>query len=158
MWSSDYQLRLVDIDGLGHLTATSYLALFEETRAAWMLDALDMSYPTYALRTQKIEYLNEVRRMDGLVTVSLRIAHIGTSSIDLREELSAGGVVRATSTALLVMWDTERRCSRPIEPTERAVLERFRDGAGAKVWPPPVGCPRFVTPGSAPSPERRLRT
>lgn len=125
MWRSDYELRLNDIDGLGHLTATWYLGLLEETRAAWLIKSLGVGYPSCVLRTQHIEYLHEITRADGTVTVSLAVKHLGTSSVRLAEEISAGGTVRARSDAVLVMWDKRTRAARPMTDEERTVLGSF---------------------------------
>lgn len=125
MWRSDYQLRLNDIDGLGHLTATWYLGLLEETRAAWLIKTLDTDYPSCVLRAQRIEYLREIRQADGTVTVDLAVKHLGTSSIEIAEEISAGGTIRARSDATLVMWDRETRAARPMTEDERAALATF---------------------------------
>lgn len=125
MWRSEFRLRMHDIDGLGHLTATSYLGLFEETRAAWMTESHNMVYPTYVVATQRIDYLREVTRADGPVTVTLAIEQLRTSSVHVAEQLAAAGIVRARSSAVLVMWDMQRRASRPITGAERAVFERY---------------------------------
>lgn len=123
MWRRDFRLRLSDIDGLGHLTATAYLALFEETRAAWMIETLDVAYPSYVVATQRIDYLQEVRLRDSPVTVDLAVLDVRTSSFDVTEHLAASGSICARSTATLVAWDRERRRSRPIAPSERALFE-----------------------------------
>jgi acyl-CoA thioesterase FadM len=125
MWRSDYELRLNDIDGLGHLAATWYLGLLEETRAAWLIKSLGTDYPCCVLRAQRIEYLREIRRADGTVTVNLAVKHLGTSSIEVAEEISAGGTVRARSHAVLVMWDRQTRAARPMTDDERAALATF---------------------------------
>ncbi|WP_158890830.1 acyl-CoA thioesterase [Amycolatopsis anabasis] len=123
MWQREFRLRPSDIDGLGHLTATAYLALFEETRAAWMLEAFDLAYPAYVVATQRIDYLHEVRRDDGAVTVELAVRAIGTSSFEVVETLSVASRPCARSTATLVMWDVDRRRPRPIAQEERPAFE-----------------------------------
>ena len=123
MWRRKFRLRLGDIDGLGHLTATAYLALFEETRAAWLMESLDVAYPSYVVATQRIDYLHEVRFSDRVVTVELGVRSIGTSSFGVEETLTTSSSLCARSTATLVAWDMERRRPRPLIASERAMLE-----------------------------------
>src|SRR5438094_818726 len=125
VWRNEFRLRLGDLDGLGHLTASAYLALFEETRAAWMIGTLDVAYPSYVVATQHIEYLREVTHSDSAVTVQLAVRDVRSSSLDVVEHLATPASLCARSRATLVMWDMERRRSRPIAPGERAVFEAF---------------------------------
>lgn len=125
MWQSEFRLRLGEIDGLGHLTATAYLGLFEETRAAWIMSTLGVTYPSYVLARQHIDYLHEVRLADGPVTVSLAVQSLGNSSLRVTERLTTRKALCARSTATLVTWDMGRRCSRPITPAERALFKSF---------------------------------
>ncbi|MFC4084949.1 hotdog family protein [Amycolatopsis samaneae] len=74
MWRSDYRLRPTEIDGLGHLTATSYFGLLAETRAVWLLKSLGTSSPSCVLRTQHIEYLHEITRAARPITDHERAA------------------------------------------------------------------------------------
>jgi hypothetical protein len=63
----------------------------------------------------------EVTRADGLVTVTLAVEQLRISSVHVREQLAAAGIVRARSSAVLVMWDMQRRASRPITDAERRI-------------------------------------
>ncbi|MFI1072632.1 acyl-CoA thioesterase [Streptomyces puniciscabiei] len=125
VWRSEFRLRFGDFDGLGHLTASVYLAFFEETRSAWMTGTLGVAYPTYVVATQHIEYLHEVTPDDGAVSVELALREVRTSSFRVVEHLTTAGYLCARSTATLAMWDMERRRSRPITPDERAVFEAY---------------------------------
>jgi acyl-CoA thioesterase FadM len=127
MWHSEFRLRLGEIDGLGHLTATAYLGLFEETRAAWIMSTLGVAYPSYVLASQQIDYLHEVRLADGPVHVSLTVQDLSNSSLHVVEHLTTGTTLHARSTATLVTWDMEQRCSRPISRAERELFEQFRE-------------------------------
>ncbi|NBE50015.1 acyl-CoA thioesterase [Streptomyces boluensis] len=125
VWRSEFRLRFSDLDGLGHLTASAYLALFEETRAAWMLGTLDVAYPTYVVATQHIEYLHEVTPEHGAVSVDLALSEIRTTSFRVVEHLRTAASLSARSTATLVMWDMDRRRPRPITANERAVFAAY---------------------------------
>lgn len=126
MWHSEFRLRLGDLDGLGHLTASAYLVLFEDTRSAWLIENLDVAYPNYVVATQRIDYLREVTRGDGDVTVELAVREIGKSSFVVVEQLKTAAALCARSTATLVMWDMASRRPRPITPDERAVFQAYQ--------------------------------
>lgn len=108
-WRSDHQRRPHETDALGHLTATAYLGLLEETRAEWLVTSLGTPHPPCVLRSQHIDYRREITPADGPVTVTLAVLELGTSSVLISEGVSAGGTIRAKSEAVLVMWDGQRR-------------------------------------------------
>jgi acyl-CoA thioesterase FadM len=123
LWSSEFELRLSDLDGLGHLTASAYLVLFEESRAAWLMQALDVDYPHYAVARQSIQYHHEVRFADGPLKLDLVVTDIRRSSFDVVEHLHAGGRLCASSEATLVAFDLGERRSRPLTDSERGACE-----------------------------------
>ncbi|MER7986144.1 thioesterase family protein [Streptomyces noursei] len=125
VWRSEFRLRFGDLDGLGHLTASAYLALFEETRSAWMTGTLDIAYPNYVVATQHIEYLHEVTPDAGAVSIELAVSEVRASSFRVVEHLSTAASLCARSTATLVMWDMVARRPRPITSDERAVFEAY---------------------------------
>jgi acyl-CoA thioester hydrolase len=125
MWQREYQLRLSDCDGLGHVTASAYLRFLEEDRSDWMMSELHMSYPTYVLRTQAIDYVAEIRQGAPSVTIELEVVRLGRSSLQLAERLVTPERVHARSEATLLMWDMETRRSRAIPPEQRAAMEKF---------------------------------
>lgn len=110
---------------MGHLTATAYLGLLEEARAAWLVKSLGTPHPPCVLRTQHIDYQREITPADGPVTVTLAVLELGTSSALISEAVSAGGTIRARSEAVLVMWDGQRRTARPMTEDERSSLAAF---------------------------------
>lgn len=124
--AQEFRLRHSDMDGLGHLAATAYLALLEENRATWMLDGLGVSCPIYVVANQRIDYLHEIVLENGYVSVALSVSAIGSSSFELVETMRTGTAVCARSNAALVTWDGERRWPRPITADERAMFEEYR--------------------------------
>jgi acyl-CoA thioester hydrolase len=123
-WERRHPLRFGDTDQLGHVTASAYLMLFEETRTAWLAEAFGVRLPIYVVARQEIDYLREVLLDDGPVSLTVEVTRIGRSSFDIAETLAAaGGDVRARSRATLVLWDLEARRPRPITDGERAALE-----------------------------------
>lgn len=123
MWSTTIPLRMNDIDCLRHLTATAYMELFEEARAAWMIGSLGLTSPNYVVASQTIDYLEEVLHEESPVTIELIVTDVGRTSVRVAEQLVAAGRVRARSSATLVMWDL--RTPREITRDERAALDSF---------------------------------
>lgn len=122
-WTHSLALRPSDIDYLGHVTATAYLAFFEEARVRWLGEAWQMRHPTYVLVRQELDYLGEIRIGDSPLTVTIAVTRLGTASFDVAEELiSNSGECKNRSRATLVAWDPDRRRSRPLNQAERAAL------------------------------------
>lgn len=119
-WQRQLHLRFGDLDYLGHVTAAAYLAHFEEVRATWMAETLNVRFPVYVVAHQEIQYLREVLLDDGPVTITVTPVELGTSRVVISEELlSRHGNLHARSRATLVMWDKETRRSRPMTDHER---------------------------------------
>jgi acyl-CoA thioester hydrolase len=132
VWERALQLRYGDLDYLGHVTAAAYLMLFEEARARWMAETLEVRFPVYVVANQRIGYLREVLLEDSPITISVTPVALGASSVEIAETLvTAAGELKARSEATLVMWDAERRGSRPLTGAERAALDRQVKGERA---------------------------
>ncbi len=120
-------LRFRDLDYLGHVTAAEYLAMFEEGRAAWLSDCFQTPFPTYVVARQEIDFDRELRMNQGPVSLSIELVRVGTKSLAVSEMLqSRDGNVHARSSATLVMWNPQDRCSRELTAAERAALDRAR--------------------------------
>ena len=123
-WSTVMHLQYRDLDYLGHVTASAYLALFEEARTEWMSPASEGGVPTYVVARQLIDYRRELLIVDGPVTLTIAVERIGKRSVDLQEALmTSSGELRTVSAATLVMWNRDRRRSRPISSAERALFD-----------------------------------
>jgi acyl-CoA thioester hydrolase len=125
-WATELELRLTDIDYLGHLTAAAYPMLYEEARMLFLGKLWATEKPTYAIVKQTLGYEHEVLLRDGPVTIAIAVTRIGTSSFDLSEVLmNRAGNVCARSAATLVAWDTENRRSRALRVQEREALQKM---------------------------------
>lgn len=124
-WQHPLALRFRDLDYLGHVTASEYLAMFEEGRAAWLSKRFDTPYPTYVVARQEIDFEREIRLPDGPLTLNIELVRLGTKSLQVSETIeSRDGRIHARSRAALVMWNPEARTSRELTDSERASLER----------------------------------
>jgi acyl-CoA thioester hydrolase len=122
-WQQPLSLRFRDLDYLGHVTATEYLGMFEEARAAWLAHRFETEYPTYVVARQEIDFDRELRLHEGPVTLNIELVRMGAKSLHVSETLeSRDGTVHARSRATLVMWNPEARRSRELTKSERAAL------------------------------------
>ena len=122
------QLRWRDMDMLGHLNQSVYHELLEEGRAALMTELVrragdDRAHGSFVLAHVDLDYHAEVRKDHGEVEVVVRLAHVGTSSLQLEHEVRLpDGRLAASGSTVLVAWDPVRRGKRPLTEAERAAL------------------------------------
>lgn len=122
-WETTTELRFRDFDYLGHMTATSYLALLEEARVEWLAPASQGRLPSYVVATQELAFLAEVRPSDGPVQITITPELVSKHRYRVHEQiLGTRGTLHATSDAVLVAWDSEHRRPRDLTPTERDLL------------------------------------
>ncbi len=120
-------LRYGDTDRQGHVNNAVYATFFETGRITLMNDALGPESGwgghEFVIVKLTVEFLSEVR-WPGTVVVGSRVAHIGTSSVTVEQELSAAGHVSARAQSVMVQIDTQTRASAPFSDAARAALER----------------------------------
>ena len=80
------------MDMLGHLNQSVYHELLEEGRVALIAELVrrlgeDHQHGGYVLAHVDLAYLTEVRKDHGEVDVVVRLAHVGTSSFRLDNEI-----------------------------------------------------------------------
>lgn len=122
-WSKNTELRFRDFDYLGHMTATSYLALLEEARVDWLAQATADQHPSYVVATQELTFLAEILPSDGPVRITITPELLTDHRYLVHEQIiGSGGTLHATSRALLVAWDREHRRPRVLTQTERDLL------------------------------------
>ncbi|MGV9866675.1 acyl-CoA thioesterase [Rhodococcus koreensis] len=127
-WKTSIELRARDFDYLGHLTSAAYIELLEEARVRWLTPTSDDGQPAYVVARQSVDYRREIRPPDGPVVISIRAQQESESRIVVHEVIAGhDGSVRASCEGVLVGWDREQRCSRPLNAAERALLGRMAD-------------------------------
>lgn len=123
------QLRWRDMDMLGHLNQSVYHELLEEARAALMTDIVrrtggDQRHGAFVLAHVDLDYHAEVRKDHGEVEITVRLAHVGNSSLRLEHEIRIpDGTLAASGTTVLVAWDPAARSKRQLTATERQALD-----------------------------------
>lgn len=118
------EIRWQDLDPLGHVHHATFLALLEEGRDAFLREALpSLATEEYVIARCLIDYRCEVRLDARYVRACCRLDSVGNSSIKLKEKLlTADGSVAADAEVVLVLWDPERRMSRPLRADEHEAL------------------------------------
>jgi acyl-CoA thioesterase FadM len=120
----DVEIRWSDVDAYGHVSHIAIVALAEHARSRW-LDAVLGSEQTwdYAIARLELDYRAPLLFADRFAHVELAAERVGTSSVTLRETLSAhDGRIVAEIASVIVAWDVAGARSRPLTDRERAKL------------------------------------
>ncbi|SDW36735.1 acyl-CoA thioesterase [Litoreibacter albidus] len=122
--------RFAELDPLGHVNNTSYLGWFENFRIQYM-KAYGIAYvgddaAQLVLRQVQVDYLREMK-LDEDYIVTGRASKLRTSSFKMDYAVWAGGSLRTTSHAIIVLLNSDGT-KRPISPALRALLKE-KDGA-----------------------------
>jgi acyl-CoA thioester hydrolase len=121
------QVRWQDLDALGHVNHVAALTYLEEGRDAW-LKAHGIARDEYVVGRCSIDYRAEIDPSHTAVTVECDLLELGRSSFTTTERILDGdGRVVVEARFGLVLWDGERRGSRPITDDERARLSRSKE-------------------------------
>jgi acyl-CoA thioester hydrolase len=121
------QMRWRDLDGLGHVNHTVVLTYLEEGRDAWLAKR-GISRDEYVVGRCSVSFQREIDPGQQAVTVECSLHDLGRSSLVTHERIVDGqGKVVVEAQFDLVLWDPERRASRPITDEERAALTRAKE-------------------------------
>jgi acyl-CoA thioesterase FadM len=116
------QLRWRDLDGLGHVGHSVALVYLEEGRDAFLADH-GISRRDYVVGRCAVEFRREVDAALGEVVAGCEAAEVGRSSLRTRERIcDVDGEVLIEAEFGLVLWDADRRESRPLTDAERSSL------------------------------------
>lgn len=121
-------IRWRDLDGFNHVNNAVFLSYLEEGRDAWLANALGTGITEmteFVVRHIAIDFVSQLTHEDGAVEVLVEVERVGTSSITLRETITAlsDGRVAARATGVLVHTNLEHTASRPLPDDLRARLE-----------------------------------
>jgi acyl-CoA thioesterase FadM len=115
-------MRWRDLDGLGHVNHTVALTYLEEGRDAF-LAARGIRRDNYVVGRCTVSFLGELDPAHGEVVVETEVSELGNKSLTTSERIrDHEGNVAVEAEFGLVLWDPERRQSRPIAADERAAL------------------------------------
>ncbi len=125
------QVRWRDLDALGHVYHAVALTYLEEGRDRF-LAGHGIGRDEYVVGSCSLRFLREIDPGQEAVTVECEVKRLGRSSFETSERiLRDDGEVVVEAEFGLVLWDGERRASRPLSDSERASLEGTRREAAA---------------------------
>ena len=126
MYEKEIEIRWRDMDAYGHVNNGVYLSYLEEARDEWLEQALGSAGSgwDYVLARVAIDFVKELRQEDDRVVVRCSLERLGTSSLHLREEILTRDRLAARAEAVLVAYDRQAGCSRPLTAAERQTLEQ----------------------------------
>lgn len=123
------RVRFGEIDAVNHVNNTAYLRWFEQFRTRYLRDYGISDYgpdaPVLVLRQVQVDYLAELKFNDDYIVVG-RSAEMRRSSWTMEYAVYAGGSLRTTSRAVIVMLDPQAGGKMAIPKTVRSTL-RARD-------------------------------
>ena len=121
--ASRVTVRWQDLDPLGHVGHTVFLAYLEEARNA-LLDAHGIALDGYVVAAATLNYRNEIRMGTAFVRGCCRVTRVGRTSVTMEEQLRApDGRLLADATVVVVLWDPVERRPRAVSAAERATLQ-----------------------------------
>ncbi|MFA9427982.1 acyl-CoA thioesterase [Natronorubrum sp. A-ect3] len=125
---AEIDVRLRDIDFMGHVNNATYATYLEEARQAYFSDAVGVSLVDVGtvLANMEIDYSSPIEA-DADVTVALRATEIGTSSLPIEYEIRADGEQAATARTVQVLVDRETGNSEPIPDDWRTRINAAGD-------------------------------
>lgn len=117
------ELRFRDVDAFGHVYHAEYLTFLDHLRTRWFA-GIGLDTPeSYVVARVEVDYLSPLVLDDGAVRADFEVERVGTSSVTLRETLTArGGREVARSRVVAVLRDSVTGGSRPLSDRERAAL------------------------------------
>ena len=123
-------LRWRDLDNQGHVYHGTFLTLLDEARTAFFRERGIESPASYVLARIELDYVTELTFDPPEVSVSFEVQRVGNSSLHLTERMCSGGVLRAKSHAVIVLWDKDGRRSRELTAAERTGIAELAGGNG----------------------------
>ncbi len=119
-------IRARDVDATGQVARASVVLYFEEARDEWLeiVGGTPGAALSYLVRAIDIAYASDIDPALGSVRVAIELDGLGTTSIRLRETLTAGAedAVVATNNSVLVHVDDAGTAAVPLPSDFRARL------------------------------------
>jgi acyl-CoA thioester hydrolase len=131
-FETEVAVRYGDLDTYGHVNNAVYATLLEEARVDYLTQVVGEHADItgtgnglgIVLATLELEFQSSLGPSDS-VTVAVRVPRLGESSFPIEYEVREDGDVLASGETTVVVFDRERRESRPIPDAWRANIEAF---------------------------------
>ena len=124
-YHTDIDVRLRDVDFMGHVNNAVYATYLEQARAGFFQDVLEVPLDQVdtVLASLELEYHRPIEA-EQAVAVDLIVPELGASSIPMSYTITADGEPAATGQTVQVVVDRETGTSRSIPDAWRKRLER----------------------------------
>lgn len=129
-----FDVRFVDLDGLGHINNAVYLSYLEQLRVKWLkdsglFDAFDVKKPIpLILARSEIDYISQGYYREKILCEAF-ISRIGTKSFDIDYELSSDDgqekICLARAKSVLVWFNYSSNQSEAIPMSARDVMTNY---------------------------------
>ncbi|MFC4543571.1 acyl-CoA thioesterase [Halosolutus amylolyticus] len=121
-------VRLRDVDFMGHVNNAVYATYLEQARQAYFLDVVGVSLveADTVLASLEIDYVRPIEAEQD-VTVAMRIPELGDSSLPMEYEIRTDGETAATARTVQVVVDRDTGRSAPIPTAWRDRIESDRN-------------------------------
>ncbi|MET9489521.1 thioesterase family protein [Nocardia sp. NPDC006630] len=116
-------LRWSDMDADGHVHNAVHLRYLEETRIDLFRSRGFRGASVVA--QMDIDYLTPLRYRAQPVRVETWVSKVGTSSFTLVQEIRDEDALYSTATCTMVAFDRDAQRSRPLQDSERHMLEEL---------------------------------
>ncbi|WP_423744443.1 thioesterase family protein (plasmid) [Haladaptatus sp. SPP-AMP-3] len=105
-YTTAIEVRYRDLDTMGHVNNAVYATYLEQARIAYFRDVLGVPSDEIngVIAHLELDYHRSITGGDD-VTVGVRVADIGTTSIMMEHEIRAGDEVAATGETVQVVFD-----------------------------------------------------
>ncbi|GAA0229720.1 thioesterase family protein [Halobacterium noricense] len=119
-YTTAVETRYSDFDTMGHVNNAVYATYLEQARLDYFGDVIGIPLDEISgvVAHLEIDYRRSITPEDE-VTVAMRVAELGESSITMEHEIRAGADVAATAEVVQVAIDGNTGDPRPIPPELR---------------------------------------
>lgn len=126
-WWTEERVRFNDLDLVGHVNNIAYCIYVETGRAGFLGEigfwVMGATRANVIARTE-MDYLREVH-FPAQLRIGVSVLALGTRSVTLGIAIFNGDVCVLTALNVIVRFDTELRCSVPLEDSERAMFTPY---------------------------------
>jgi len=121
---TDVEVRYRDLDPMGHVNNAVYLTYLETARIRYLQAVLDggLQAGSIVVANVDIDFRAPIRRNQDAVTVGVRPAEIGTTSVTLEYEIRAGDRTAAVAESTFVSYDADAGEPTPVPDDWRAAI------------------------------------
>ncbi|MFQ6230896.1 acyl-CoA thioesterase [Nocardia sp. NPDC002869] len=118
-------LRWTDVDAYRHVSHMALVTILDDGRGRWLERIVGSHVPGwgYVVARLELDFRAPAPLGEPKLFGSFAVEHVGSSSIRLRERLTAGsGAVVVEAVSVLVAWEPERSVSRALTEREKSLL------------------------------------